>query len=175
MFSEGESEVSTITNDEIGSRFPVKYVANCFLQRDFEDGHPTISPMKIQKLVYCLHGWHLAITDQPAIDGVFEAWPYGPVEEELYHIFKTYRNAPITDYAKSWSADEQKPFVVSNTNNKFYEILDYVARKYMPFSALQLSALTHQPNTPWSITRNEGSDIISDDLIKNHFRGLVDQ
>ena len=130
--------------------------------------------MKLQKLVYCLHGWHLAIADKPGIDGQFEAWPYGPVEDELYHLFKSYRNRPITTYAQSWDGDEQKAFVVAEAENKeFYDILNFVSARYMPFSATQLSAMTHMPGTPWSITRNSGGSIISDDLIQNHFRKLA--
>jgi uncharacterized phage-associated protein len=155
------------------SGFHLKHVANCFLQRDFEDGVPSISPMKIQKLVYCLHGWHLAITDGPAIDGHFEAWPYGPVEEDMYHLFKPYRDRPISTYAMSWEGDEQKAFVVNEKNREFYDILDFVAKKYMPFSALQLSAMTHQPGTPWSLSRSTGGGVIDNELIKQHFRELA--
>jgi len=153
--------------------YPVKHVANCFLQRDFEDGCATISPMKLQKLVYCMHGWHLAITGKPAIDGKFEAWPYGPVEDELYHNFKSYRNAAIKSYAYSWKGDEKMAYVVSDSDHEFKEIFDFVAGRYMPFSAIQLSAMTHEPGTPWSITRSRKETYISDDLIKEHFRSLV--
>lgn len=154
--------------------FPVKHVANCFLQRDFEDGCATISPMKLQKLVYCLHGWHLAITGKPAIDGQFEAWPYGPVEEDLYHLFKPYRNKPISAYAPSWDGDEKKAYVVAqNGNDEFYDILNFVAGRYMPFSATQLSAMTHKPGTPWSITRDKCETFIPNELIQEHFRSLA--
>lgn len=153
---------------------PIKHVANCFLQRDFEDQCATITPMKLQKLVYCLHGWHLAITGKPAIKGNFEAWPYGPVEEDMYHLFKSYRNKPITAYAKSWDGDEHKAFVVAQSKNKeFYDILDFVAGRYTPFSATQLSAMTHKPGTPWSVTRDNWGTIIPDILIQEYFRTLA--
>ena len=155
--------------------FQAKIVANCFLQRDFANGIATISPMKLQKLVYCFHGWFLAIEDKPVIDTHFQAWPYGPVEENLYHIFKPFGDQAITDYAMSWDGDEEKAFVVAEKNNeKFYGILKVVIDKYMPLSALQLSTLTHQPGTPWSKTREEGKMNISNDLIKEHFRGIVE-
>ena len=156
--------------------FPVKHVANCFLQRDFEDQCATITPMKLQKLVYCLHGWYLAITGKSAIDGDFEAWPYGPVEEDMYHLFKAYRNKPITTYSHTWHGDEQKAFVVAlNGNKEFYDILNFVAGRYMPFSATQLSAMTHKPGTPWSVTRDKGETTIPDALIQDHFRALAAQ
>ena len=129
--------------------------------------------MKMQKLVYLPHGWNLAINDRPLIDEHFEAWPYGPVEEDLYHIFKQYRNNPIRDYAKSWVGNEAKAFVVPDSNVDFYAIFDRVSKKYGHFSALQLSALTHQPGTPWSITRANGWPEIPNQLIKDHFRELA--
>ena len=100
--------------------FQAKLVANCFLQRDFGGGHMTITPMKLQKLVYFLHGWNLAIVDEPAIDSQFQAWPYGPVEEGLYHIFKPFRGNPITEYAMSWDGDEKKAFVVDKTQTSLH-------------------------------------------------------
>ncbi|KLI63584.1 hypothetical protein AAV99_07435 [Aurantiacibacter marinus] len=152
---------------------PLKSVANSFLQADFRDGFASISPMKIQKLVYLAHGWNLAINDEPLISEKFEAWPYGPVEEELYHIFKQYGNGPIRDYAKSWAGNEEKAFVVSDANSGFYDIFNRVMQKYGHFTALQLSALTHQPGTPWSETRANGWPEIPDDMIRDHFRELA--
>ena len=152
---------------------PVKQVANTFLQRDFMNGLASTTPMKMQKLVYLAHGWHLAIHDRPLISENFEAWPYGPVEEDLYHIFKPYRDAPITDYAKTWVGNEEKAYVVPSENSDFYGVFEKIVQKYIGFSALQLSALTHQPGTPWSITRSKGESVIPNDLIRDHFRGLV--
>lgn len=152
---------------------PIKHVANTFLQADFRSGVATISPMKMQKLMYFAHGWNLAIHGEPLIDENFEAWPYGPVEEDLYHIFKQYRNGPITDYAKSWAGTEEKAFVVSESNHGFYDIFNRVVQKYGNFSALQLSALTHQSGTPWSVTRANGWPEIPNELIQNHFRELA--
>ncbi len=154
--------------------FPVKQVANSFLQRDFTNGVASTTPMKLQKLVYLTHGWHLALHDAPLINEKFEAWPYGPVEDELYHIFKGYRNTPITDYAKSWVGNEEKAFVVADKFTSFSDVFNKVVNKYIHFSALQLSALTHQSGTPWSITRVSNKTTIPNDLIRDHFRGLVD-
>ena len=158
--------------------YSVKTVANCFLEYSFNKDTPII-PLKLQKLVYCLHGWHLAITDEPAIDEYFEAWPYGPVNENLYHIFKSFGNEPITVFADTWDSKSKKrvAYVVSTTNFEFYNIFDMVVEKYMGFTAAQLSSITHAEGTPWdSIIRKEASATkrrIENDLIKQHFRSLV--
>ena len=157
----------------------VKTVANCFLEYSFKKDIP-ISPLKLQKLVYCLHGWHLAITDEPAIDEYFEAWPYGPVNENLYHIFKSFGNEPITVYADTWDSKSKKrvAYVVSTANLDFYNIFNLVVDKYMGFTPAQLSSLTHAEGTPWAIIIKEASTTsrrIENDLIKQHFRSLVHQ
>ncbi|MEL7258822.1 MAG: type II toxin-antitoxin system antitoxin SocA domain-containing protein [Pseudomonadota bacterium] len=157
----------------MSNAYPVKTVANTFLQRDFEDGVATISPMKLQKLVYCLHGWHLAITGKPAITGSFDAWQYGPVQDELYHSFKQFRDKPINRYASVFRDGEEKAFVIPSNDDQMRKIFEEVSKKYMPFSALQLSALTHQSGTPWSKTMEHGGGTISDDEIRKHFLSIV--
>ncbi len=59
-------------------------VANSVLKLSFEQNTP-ISPLKLQKLAYLVHGWHLACFNQPAIENEPEAWPYGPVFPDIYH------------------------------------------------------------------------------------------
>ena len=77
-----------------------KAVANYFLELGDWDGE-SISPMKIQKLVYYAHGWHLGVTDEPLIDEQIECWPYGPVVDSLFHQFKHYGSGPIRKPAVS--------------------------------------------------------------------------
>lgn len=57
-----------------------------------------IPPLKMQKLVYISHGWHLALSDgKPLVsDEYVEAWPYGPVFPSVYHEFKHYGASPHT-------------------------------------------------------------------------------
>src|SRR5258708_4237314 len=84
--------------DEVSQAEPWKTLAaaNFFLAKGLEDG-VSIDPLKLQKLVYFAHGWHLAVTGKPLIDEYVEAWPYGPVIPSLYHRFKSYGADPITD------------------------------------------------------------------------------
>jgi len=153
--------------------YPSKTIANNFLQWDFRDGAASITPMKLQKLVYLAHGWHLAAYDKPLIEEKFEAWPYGPVEDTLYHVFKSFRDSRITSYAKTWVGDKEIAYVADKTNQNFQVIFEAVTNKYGALSALQLSSLTHQNGTPWSITRANSDTVIPNDVIKQHFRELI--
>lgn len=151
------------------------WVANSFILRGREDGVHDIDPLKIQKLVYCMHGWHLATTGQPVVGDRFEAWPKGPVLSSLYQKFKRYRWNPITDFADD--IDPQSGEIVRHyvapSDERFYEIFNAVWERYKNLSGTQLSALTHAPNTPWSRARAEGRQYIPDDDIRMHFIGLA--
>jgi len=150
-------------------------VANTFLLRAKEDGVFDIDQLKIQKLVYNLHGWHLAVTDEPAVGEMFEAWPMGPVLSSLYQKFKSYGKSKIDRYAKDIDPQtgEEKALAIAPSDERFYKIFNAVWARYKNFSGLQLSALTHAEGTPWSKARASGLQYIDDDDIREHFIGLA--
>lgn len=54
--------------------YSAKEIANYFLELSAKKD---ISPLKIQKLVYIAHGWHLALYGEPLVqDELAEAWEY---------------------------------------------------------------------------------------------------
>ena len=74
--------------------YPSAAIANEFLTLSFSD-QKLVSPMKLLKLVYLAHGWHLAIKGKPLIDEQIQAWDYGPVIQNLYHEIKGFGCAGI--------------------------------------------------------------------------------
>src|SRR5262245_26249764 len=80
---------------EFSLPYPVAEVANWLIERGLEDGRP-VDPLKLQKLLYFAHGWHLAITGAPLLDEPIEAWQYGPVVSSIYHEFKHFGSRAIT-------------------------------------------------------------------------------
>jgi uncharacterized phage-associated protein len=78
--------------------FPAAAVANAILDKAQAESPPVaIDHMKLQKLVYITHGWHLAVTGEPLIEEVVYAWPYGPVIPPLYHQLKGCGARPIAE------------------------------------------------------------------------------
>lgn len=55
--------------------------------------------------------------------------------------------------------------------------MDEVADKYGAVNGIRLSAATHQPGTPWSITweRNGRNSEISNDLIEDFYARILSQ
>ena len=169
-----------------------KAVANYFLDIAERDGK-TLNPMKLQKLVYIAHGWHLAIRRRPLIRESVEAWKYGPVIADLYHEFKKFGNMPITERATEIKSSRTTRGVFSirvrieePTVDRYADdpedtrrFLDRVWDVYKNFTAFQLSNLTHEPNTPWHETRqryqNKRSVSIPDETIEAYYRKRVDK
>lgn len=127
----------------------------------------SISTMKLQKLCYIAQGWSLALRNKPLFTASFEAWRNGPVTRALYAAHRG-------EYSvSSWSRGDASALEVGEKI-----VLDAVLANYEALTGRQLSALTHQPGTPWSVTRAEhgvpddaACQIeISDDLIRSHYR-----
>jgi uncharacterized phage-associated protein len=75
-----------------------KAIAN-YLLEVAKNHNETLTPMKIQKLVYFANGWHLALKNEPLINEQVEAWPYGPVIPSLYRAFRRFGDQAITALA----------------------------------------------------------------------------
>lgn len=154
--------------------YPAKHVANNILSFQWDrDGYPSISPMKLQKLMYVVHGWHLAIHGEPAVKGGFDAWTYGPVNEETYHAFKKYGRRAISLPATESTPDGDVAYIVSRDRNKLYEVLNMVMGGYERLSASRLSRMTHSPGSPWQKTKDAGKYHIDDELIRRHYVHLA--
>ena len=132
--------------------------------------------MKLIKMVYIAHGWHLAIKGEPLIDEAVEAWKYGPVVPLVYQNFRCFRDSQITRMAHVLHDNHLiSPEVDSNDTRQF---LESVWDAYSQYTGPQLSAITHQKNTPWYQTWHNGGNlkdgvIVTNDVIKSHYVELA--
>lgn len=154
-----------------------KSVANYFLELAKASGE-TISPMKLQKLVYYAHGWYAGYTGTPLIDETVEAWQYGPVISSLYHEFKQFGAGSIT--SKALDFDGGSFYEVRPPDDQaIQKFLKNVWDSYGKYTGLKLSEFTHSIDGPWDVTWKEsngtrGSDIPFD-RIKSHFAAAVEK
>lgn len=132
-----------------------------WLRRDIET-----TPMHVLKLVYLCHGWVLGLTDQALVDEPVEAWQYGPMVRGVYRRYKSFGRNPIT------AVPNDEPEALDEQQRAFIEVVETVYRDY---SALELSSLTHQANTPWDTTRRKYGigAIIPNEVIREHYRELL--
>lgn len=104
----------------------------------------SLSTMKLQKLIFFSQGWTLALLGRRLVQTTFEAWKWGPVSYDLYHL-----------HAGQYSVSEIPGGNALNVygNNKL--VIDAVIRNYGGLSGMQLGDLTHLPGTPWSVVRKQ--------------------
>lgn len=154
---------------------PSEVIANYFIQKSFNSGIP-VSPMKLLKLVYIAHGWHRGYFSTNLINDAVEAWQYGPVIPDLYRKIKHYGRHNIDAAIDGYVPLEHiSPDALPSTHT--IALLDSVWNAYGQKDGLELSSLTHQPDTPWDITRRthpgSGCAIIPNDLIEDHYRQKI--
>lgn len=152
-----------------------KAIANYFIQKAFDTGKE-ITPMKVVKLVYISHGWHLGLNGSALIDERVEAWRYGPVVESVYHAVKQYGSEQIKSLLSTLNLSGLKfSATIPVVSEDIKPFLDKIWSVYCDYTGLQLSSLTHQKGTPWDIVWNEqgGKEKehapIPNDLIKKHY------
>lgn len=159
--------------------YTAKSVANYFIGY-YKNKKTDITPMKIQKLIYFSHGWNLAIFEEALIDELVEAWRYGPVIPSIYHEFKFFGKDSITSFAYSRENYPSKPLeniiflkIPIPENENTIALLDRIIEVYGKLSVIQLSNLTHQPDTPWAQVWNKNSPKnknIDNKIIKKYFK-----
>jgi uncharacterized phage-associated protein len=166
--------------------YSAKAVANYLLGRAWRERRK-LDPMQIQKLVYYAHGWHLALRDQPLINEPVEAWPFGPVIADLFHEFKQWGSQPIEEAAKvrghgltrfgSHDANMDQEAIHDADLVEAKRIINRVWDVYGAFGGVQLSNMTHQPDSPWAEVRraNPGARdvVIPNETLKRYFEQRV--
>jgi len=150
----------------------VNAVANEFLKLADQSGKP-VTNLQLAKLCYIAQGFALAILDKKAFNEPIEAWKFGPVIPSLYHEFKHFQAEPITK--KSIIPKSPTEFSTPEvTDGNIKKVILLTWNLYKDVSGNSLVSLTHQGNTPWSLTYAPGENkIISDELIKKYYTKFV--
>lgn len=137
-------------------------VANNFIKKAINEGI-SLSPLKLQKLVYFLYKDYLQKTGNDLFNERFETWRYGPVLPSLYSEFMSFGSAPIDKFAK----DSQDKIYMVKEKGIFKECISGVWTKYKDYSGIALSNLTHQEGTAWSLANDKRENFLNKEDIRN--------
>jgi uncharacterized phage-associated protein len=141
-------------------------IAKYFVELAKKDGHG-IDPMKLLKLTYIAHGYYLGFKDKPLFSNQVQAWKYGTVIPELYHVIKRFKTGFVDDFTLDLYSEND----LSDDDKKFLEI---IWNYYKEFSGLQLSDKTHQEGTPWGNNFNgQKNKTIPTESIKTYYKQLI--
>ena len=96
-----------------------------------------------------------------------EAWQYGPVIPQLYHLYKVFGGENIDNKGIDHSQDLDDDF------NR--DLIEKVLKIYKEYTAVELSILTHGNNSPWDKTvREKGiGAIIENNLIRDYYTKFI--
>lgn len=159
--------------------FPAVVVANYFVQQGKAD-KKNIDLLKLVKLVYIAHGWHLGLygLDGQLIREDVEAWKYGPVVRSVYDSFKGGGKRTITHIVTTGMIEEMRR-IEDLAGEDTIQFLEKIWKFYREFSGGELSQLTHKKGTPWYQTwhdEEKQSDfgvVISKDKIKTYYERRI--
>ena len=127
----------------------------------------TVSNLKMQKILYIAHMYHLGYYNEALVSGRFEAWDYGPVHPDLYHRVKVFGAGPVKDIFRSYGDLEE--------DGKERKMLDAAADQLADFSSAQLVAATHREDGAWAkhyIPGAKGIEIPNEDIL-NEFQRIT--
>ncbi len=136
-------------------------VANYILSLGVRGNRPTISNLKLQKLLYYCQGAHLALLDKPLFADPIVAWPHGPVVEDVYHCYKNYGSRSITSLV-SVPDDELTPNMCM--------LIQWVFAQCAQYAVWQLRNMTHE-EAPWLQTEPQAE--MSQGLMKQFFKQRI--
>lgn len=123
----------------------------------------SISPLKLQKLLYYIQSWHIAKFDKETLfNELPEAWVNGPVYRDIYNLYKTsfFRNENIlTDLDEEQLANKLKEVQDSlQVSEDQLKLINTVLQAYSKLSDERLVMMTHSEE-PWNEARKGLSPI----------------
>ena len=156
-------------------------VANSFLAIARSAGEP-VDPMKLQKLVYFAHGWHLGYEVGALSAENVQAWQWGPVFPDLYRAVKIWGSGPVMNPVRAIEINGGRfrldtPSIP--TEDAFANrLLARVWEVYGHMSGPALSQLTHEKGGPWRVIRERNpvarNVVIPNSMIRDYFAHKID-
>lgn len=139
-------------------------LANTVLMLAFEE-KINVTPMKLQKLIYFIYKDFLKTTGTKLFNERFEKWKYGPVLPSIYYEFSGFKSKPIDKFARD--ANGSVIVIDLDYDSQVNESILKIWNRYKRLSGIELSQLTHSPDSAWSNAQKKGLDTLNDEDIKN--------
>ena len=135
--------------------YPVLSIANKILAYGAaaNDEGELFSNMKLQKLLYYVQGFHIAVFNRPLFNEDIEAWMYGPVVPAVYEYYQENGNKGIMPNEKPITLEAEE-------ESLFNEVL----RIYGNYSAIGLMNFTHNEMPLQSTPTGKGHIITKEKL-----------
>lgn len=135
-------------------------VANYIISYCKERGF-VMSNLKLQKVLYFVQAEFLVSKKSPCFKEAIEAWAFGPVVPEVYHMYKVFGSSNIIGESFESGAS------ISQSDR---ELINGMVEACSRYSASDLVTMTHN-QAPWqNAYQKYYNNIISIDSIEEYFR-----
>ena len=146
-------------------------VAEYLISKSVPGTEWAMTHLKLQKLMYYVQSFHLALADDKLFIGRIEAWVHGPVCPDLYREYSNYGAGEISP---STCID------FSEFDNNQKVIIDSVWKAYGHLSGAHLETLTHRED-PWNEARKKAgvsywqacNEEITDESMKKYYKRFL--
>jgi uncharacterized phage-associated protein len=145
-------------------------ISDYIIFRIKSEGDMDLNTLKHQKLLFYVQAWYLAFFEQPLFEEDFQAWIHGPVNREIYDLYKDNKNL----YSELTIEDCKEIGAIVLTDAEKSHI-DIILDNYAKYSSTQLEYMTHN-ELPWIEARQGVSpyerceNIISKETMKNYYK-----
>jgi uncharacterized phage-associated protein len=112
-----------------------------------------LTNLRLNKLLYFIHGWSLTSRPQGLVRNHFLAWQHGPVIRPVYDAFKVYGESPVTQLAEylDYSSGETKAIAHDDISPADADIIVRVFESYAPYTTSELRNKSHEAGGPWDV------------------------
>lgn len=138
-------------------------LCNTIIKKSFDE-NISVSPMKLQKLIYFIYRDYLIKTNHPLFAESFQAWKYGSVLESVYDKFKSFKSDRITRFAKT--ANENVYVINEISEPELCSVINAVWDRYKNYDGITLSQITRKKGGAWRKAFENCSPILNVDDIK---------
>jgi uncharacterized phage-associated protein len=148
-----------------------------FIIAHYGAGSSDLTNLRLNKLLYFIHGWSLTSRPQGLVRNHFLAWQHGPVVRPVYDAFKIYGENPVgglaeyLDYASGQTKAVDYDDIVASDGDTIRRVYE----SYAPYATGELLRMSHESGGPWDIVYRASlgdkrmSPRIPNDLIRTHF------
>ncbi len=146
--------------------FHAKEIASFYIQLLNSIPDNSIDNLKLNKILYFAQAWSLAKRGKPIFSEEIQAWDYGPVIPEVYHVYKCCGSNAIEE--------AEAPFDEKKLSSEELDLLIDVYRNYGKYTGWALKDMTHRRGSPWSqVYRRGQNNVISKDAMREYYSNEV--
>jgi uncharacterized phage-associated protein len=156
--------------------YEARKICNFLLARYDAEAY-NLTNLRLNKLLYFIHGWALTNRPNGLVRNHFEAWKLGPVIKPVFDTFKVFGEKRIQGLAQhlDYASGQKKPISYEDIARPDVDTIISVFESYTRYSTSELVALTHEAGGPWDVVftawsnDNRLSPRIPNDLIRDYF------